>query len=76
MNALSVLVAEDTSETSSTSFQPSLNPRYQKPASRLHSSSPTQERDLNPLKEARTSRTNISGCSKAAKCPPFSSSLK
>ena len=25
---------------------------------------------------ARTSRTNVSGCSNAAKCPPFSSSLK
>ena len=31
---------------------------------------------LNPLKQVRTSRTNISGCSKAAKCPPFSTSLK
>ena len=27
-------------------------------------------------KHARTSRTNVSGCSNAAKCPPFSSSLK
>jgi len=27
-------------------------------------------------KHARSSFTNVSGCSKAAKCPPFSSSLK
>src|SRR5258708_35604400 len=28
------------------------------------------------LKQFRTSRTNVSGCSKAAKCPPLLSSLK
>src|SRR5258708_26338604 len=28
------------------------------------------------LKQLRTSRTNVSGCSKAAKCPPLVSSLK